>query len=68
MEPAGAQCDHVAHVSTQLPYAITVAGVSFVSFLLAGCGPNVCIALPAGVALMIATLLVIKARVKTQGD
>ena len=68
MASAGAQCDHVAHVSTQLPYAIAVAGVSFVSFLIAGFVPNVFIALPAGVALMIATLLVIKARVKAQGD
>ena len=36
MASAGAQCDHVQHVSTQLPYAITVAAVSFVSYVIAG--------------------------------
>ena len=62
MASAGAQCDHVTHVSTQLPYAITVAAVSFVSFIVAGFVPNVFIALPSAVALMIGTLFLIKAR------
>ena len=62
MASAGAQCDHVTHVSTQLPYAITVAAVSFVSFIVAGFVPNVFIALPIAVALMIGTLFLIKAR------
>ena len=60
MASAGAQCDHVTHVSTQLPYAITVAAVSFVSYIIAGLLPNAAIALPIAVVLMILTLLVIK--------
>ena len=61
MASAGAHCYHLNHVFTQLPYALTVAGVAFVSFILAGvmqiCWLNLAIA----VVLMIATLLVIKA-------
>ena len=61
MASAGAHCFHLNHVFTQLPYALTVAGVAFVSFILAGvmqiCWLNLAIA----VVLMIATLLVIKA-------
>ena len=64
MASAGAQCDHVKHVSTQLPYAVTVAGVSFVSYIVAGFVPNIFISLPIAIALMIATLFVIKAKVK----
>ena len=60
MASAGAQCDHVTHVSTQLPYAITVAAVSFVSYLIAGFIPNAVIALPVAVVLMIGTLFVIR--------
>ncbi|MBR3242168.1 MAG: Na+/H+ antiporter NhaC family protein [Parasporobacterium sp.] len=60
MASAGAQCDHVAHVSTQLPYALTVAGVSFVSYIIAGLIPNAVIALPIAIVLMIIILLVIK--------
>ena len=60
MASAGAQCDHVTHVSTQLPYAITVAGVSFVSFIVAGFVQNAVICLLIGAALMIATLFVIR--------
>jgi len=60
MASAGAQCNHVNHVSTQLPYAITVAAVSFVCFIIAGFVQNWLICLPIGIALMIATLLVIK--------
>ena len=60
MASAGAHCFHLNHVFTQLPYALTVAGVAFVSFILAGvmqiCWLNLAIA----VVLMIATLLVIK--------
>lgn len=61
MASAGAQCNHINHVSTQLPYALTVAGVSFVSYLIAGFVKNVFICLPVSIALMIATLFVIKA-------
>ena len=60
MASAGAQCDHVTHVSTQLPYAFTVAGVSFVSYLIAGLIPNAIIVLPIAIVLMIGTLLVMR--------
>lgn len=60
MASAGAQCDHVTHVSTQLPYAFTVAGVSFVSYLIAGLIPNAVIVLPIAIVLMIGTLLVMR--------
>ena len=60
MASAGAQCDHVAHVSTQLPYAITVAGVSFVAYVIAGLVPNAVVALPVAIALMICTLFVMQ--------
>ena len=61
MASAGAHCFHLNHVSTQLPYGVTVAAVSFVSFLIAGLVQNVVICMIIGVVLMIATLLVIKA-------
>ena len=61
MASAGAQCDHVTHVSTQLPYAVTVAAVSFVSYIVAGFVPNAVIALPIAIALMVVTLFGIKA-------
>ncbi len=64
MASAGAQCDHLNHVSTQLPYALTVAGVSFVSYIIAGFVPNWMISLPIALVLMIATLIVIGAVTK----
>ena len=64
MASAGAQCDHINHVSTQLPYALTVAGVSAVSYIIAGFVPNWMIVLPIAFVLMIGTLLVIKAITK----
>ena len=63
MASAGAQCNHVNHVSTQLPYAMTVAGVSFVAYIVAGFVPNALIALPIAVVLMIGTLFVLKATI-----
>ena len=60
MSSAGAQCNHINHVSTQLPYAITVAAVSFVSFIVAGFVQTWYIALPIGIVLMIGTMFVIK--------
>ncbi len=65
MASAGAQCNHVQHVETQLPYAITVAGVSFVSFILAGVLTLAAdwvayLAIPVAIALLIGTLFVIK--------
>lgn len=64
MASAGAQCDHLNHVSTQLPYALTVAGVSAVSYIIAGFVPNWMIVLPISIVLMVATLFVIKAVMK----
>ena len=61
MASAGAHCYHLNHVFTQIPYALTVAGVSFVSFILAGLIQNVVICLIIAAVLMVATLLVIKA-------
>lgn len=60
MSSAGAQCNHINHVSTQLPYAITVAAISFVNFILAAYIRNVWISLPLAVAMTVAVLLVIK--------
>ena len=60
MASAGAQCDHVDHVSTQLPYAITAAAVSFAAYLFAGFVPNALIALPVAILLMVGTLFVLK--------
>lgn len=60
MASAGAQCDHVTHVSTQLPYAITVAAVSFVSFIIAGFVQNAVICLLVGALLTVGTLFVIR--------
>ena len=64
MSSAGAQCVHVEHVSTQLPYAITVAVISFIMFLVAGFLPNAWICLPVGIVLTVGTLIVIKMIVK----
>ena len=61
MASAGAHCYHLNHVFTQIPYALTVAGVSFVSFILAGLIQNVVICLIIAAVLMVATLLVIRA-------
>ncbi len=61
MSSAGAQSNHINHVSTQLPYALTVAAVSFVSYIFAGFVQTIWIVLPVSILLMIATLLVIKA-------
>ena len=60
MASAGAQCNHVNHVSTQLPYAMTVAAVSFVTYVIAGFVQNAWICLPIGILLMTGTLLVIR--------
>lgn len=60
MASAGGQCNHINHVNTQLPYAITVAAVSFVSYIICGFVKNIVVCLPIAVILMIATLLVIK--------
>jgi len=63
MASAGADCDHINHVNTQLPYAITVAAVSFVAYVLAGLIPNWLVVLPIAIAMMIGTLFVIRKKV-----
>lgn len=60
MASAGAQCDHVNHVSTQLPYAMLTAAVSFVTYIIAGFVRTAWIVLPIGMLLMAGTLFVIK--------
>ncbi|MCI9147385.1 MAG: Na+/H+ antiporter NhaC family protein [Hungatella sp.] len=60
MASAGAQCEHVNHVMTQLPYAVTAAGVSFAAYIIAGFVQNAWIALPVAVLLMVGVLVVIK--------
>ncbi|MCR4776286.1 MAG: Na+/H+ antiporter NhaC family protein, partial [Saccharofermentans sp.] len=67
MSSAGAQCNHIAHVSTQLPYALTAAAVSFVAYLFAGIlqifvpayGINSTISLIIGLGLMIAIMFLL---------
>lgn len=66
MASAGGQCDHVNHVSTQLPYAFTVAAVSFVTYIVAGFVQTAVIALPVGIALMLLVLFVIKKKTENE--
>ena len=60
MASAGAQCNHINHVNTQLPYAFTVAAVSFVAYIIAGFVKTIAIALPAAFLLMLGTLMVLR--------
>jgi Na+/H+ antiporter NhaC len=60
MASAGGQCNHLNHVQTQLPYALTAAGVSFVAYIFAGFVQNVVISLIFAFVLMAVTLVVIK--------
>ena len=60
MASAGAQCEHVNHVTTQLPYAIVAAVVSFISYIIAGFVQSAWIALPIAIALMVITMFVIR--------
>lgn len=66
MSSAGAQCEHVNHVSTQLPYALTVAGVSFVAYLIAGFVQSWYISLPIALGIMVLILFVIKLATKNK--
>ena len=61
MASAGAQCNHVNHVSTQLPYSLSVAAVSFVTYIIAGFFRSAPISLVAGMVLIVVMLLIIKA-------
>ncbi len=60
MSSAGAQSNHINHVSTQIPYAVTVAVISFISFIVAGFVQNVVISLGVGIVLTLGTLFVLK--------
>lgn len=60
MASAGAQCEHVNHVTTQLPYAVLAAVVSFVTYIVAGFVQRAWIAMPVGILLMIIVLFVIR--------
>ena len=60
MASAGAQCDHVAHVSTQMPYALACSGISFVTYLVAGFTKSPWISLPIGILLMVGLLVLLK--------
>ena len=60
MASAGAQCEHVNHVTAQLPYAIVAAVVSFISYIIAGFVQSAWIALPIAIALMVIMMFVIR--------
>jgi Na+/H+ antiporter NhaC len=66
MSSAGARCDHINHVSTQLPYAITVAAISFVGYIFAGFVNNWMIVLPVMAVITVLTLFVIKMATKNK--
>lgn len=60
MASAGAQCNHVTHVSTQLPYALTVAGCCFIAYLVAGITENVLVTLLTGIGLLLLVLTLLR--------
>lgn len=60
MASAGAQCDHIKHVSTQLPYAMTAAAISFVAYIISGFVRSWFICLPIGIVLMLVALFGLK--------
>jgi Na+/H+ antiporter NhaC len=62
MASAGAQCDHVKHVETQLPYALSVAGISFVTYIIAGFTKSAVISLIFGIAATIGFIFFMKKR------
>ena len=66
MASAGAQCNHVNHVTTQLPYALLAAAISFITYLIAGFAQNPWVPLPIGIILLLACLFGIKAMQKPQ--
>ena len=68
MASAGAQCNHIVHVNTQLPYALTVAAVSFVAYIVAPFVGTAWISLPFAVLLMVATLFFLKLVLKGSVD
>ena len=65
MSSAGAQCHHLNHVTTQLPYALSCAVISFITYIIAGFVKSAWIALPIGIALTILMLVIIKGTQKS---
>ena len=65
MSSAGAQCNHIAHVSTQLPYALTAAGISFLTYLVAGFALNAAVSLFVGIGMMIGIIFFLRWILKT---
>jgi Na+/H+ antiporter NhaC len=59
MSSAGAQCDHIAHVSTQMPYALTAAAISFVTYMIAGFIQNAAVSLIIGVVLTFLVMIML---------
>ena len=68
MASAGSQSNHINHVSTQLPYAMTVAFVSCITYIIAGFVKRAAIVLPIGIVIMIIVLLIIRVAAKNTGD
>ena len=66
MSSAGANVNHLVHVSTQMPYALTVGAISCVCFAVAGFVQNWIISLAVGVVLVVVTLLVLRATIGTR--
>ena len=62
MSSAGAQCEHILHVSTQLPYALLVAIVSLVCYFIAGIVKNPIIPLIAGIIILFIILMILKGK------
>lgn len=68
MASAGAQCNHIDHVTTQLTYALTVAAISEVMYIISGFIPNAWVVLPLGIVLTVAVLFCIRAHVRKKGS
>ena len=68
MASAGSQSNHINHVSTQLPYAMTVAFVSCITYIIAGFVKRAAIVLPIGIVIMIVVLLIIRVAARNTGD
>ena len=66
MASAGAQCKHVNHVTTQLPYALVAAAVSFITYIIAGFTQSAWISLPVGILLLLLVLYIIKNSVSSK--
>lgn len=66
MSSAGAQCDHINHVSTQLPYAVSAAAVSFITYIVAGFVKNAAVSLIVGILLMAIMIMMLKYALKNK--